>query len=441
MGRLRRVVVSALPRRLHPGLRRARTWAWITADSLRVAGWRLRRIPASPASVPHASRAPENGHVLIIDASMPDATRDAGSVFMLDIMRLLRDEGHAVTFLADDGGAPAAGVFALARLGVRTVEEGTDAGRWILAHGRDLTHVIVARPDIAQRHLHRARRWSPARILYYTHDLHSLRERRRWEVTGSPAARDTSARVGDIEAAVLRSADAVLTPSSAEVPHILRLAPGQEVHVVVPILNVPDALHREAQADLSGRRAIMCLGSFTHEPNVDAASVLVAEVMPVVWARFPEAEVMVIGQDPPPAVQALTADPRVEVTGHVPDLEPYWARARLLAAPLRYGAGVKGKVISALAAGVPVVTTSIGNEGIDLVDGRHAFIADAPHELAERICDLLADGALSRRLADAGRRHIAGHFSEARARSELVRALGPAPGPSRRRSRAAGSRW
>jgi glycosyltransferase involved in cell wall biosynthesis len=175
--------------------------------------------------------------------------------------------------------------------------------------------------------------------------------------------------------------------------------------------------------ELGERRDVLFLGSFTHEPNVDAAVILVRDVMPLVWPHAPDTMVVVVGQHPPSQVLAL-AGPRVEVTGHVPDLDPYWARARVMVAPLRYGAGVKGKLLASLAAGVPVVTTAVGNEGIDLADGTQALIGETPATLADHVTRVLSDAELARRLAREGRRHIGERFSESAMRGQLRDALG-----------------
>ena len=140
------------------------------------------------------------------------------------------------------------------------------------------------------------------------------------------------------------------------------------------------------------------------------------------WARVPEATVALIGDFVPPEVAALAAD-RVTVTGHVPELEPWWERARMSVSPLRYGSGVKGKIVASLEAGVPVVTTPVGNEGIALEPGTEALIGETPAELAAHIIRLYEDPDALVALADAGSAVIAGRFSEARAREDLFAAL------------------
>ena len=130
-------------------------------------------------------------------------------------------------------------------------------------------------------------------------------------------------------------------------------------------------------------RGLLFVGGFEHPPNTDAAVTLVRDVMPLVWRELGPVPVTIVGADPPAEVQAL-AGPEVDVAGWVEDLPPLYDSARVMVAPLRYGAGMKGKVTQSLAAGLPVVTTPVGAEGLGAVDGRDMLIAEDPAGLAER---------------------------------------------------------
>jgi glycosyltransferase involved in cell wall biosynthesis len=171
---------------------------------------------------------------------------------------------------------------------------------------------------------------------------------------------------------------------------------------------------------------VVFVGAFDHLPNVDATLVLVEDVMPVVWASFPGCRAILIGDHVPARVSALASD-RVEVTGHVASLDPYWARARLSVAPLRFGSGVKGKIIASLEAEVPVVTTAIGNEGIGLRDGSEVLLGETPTQLADAVMSLLADAELARSLAETGAAVLEQRFSEDRVRRDLLAALEARP--------------
>ena len=238
----RRRAARIVPAGLHPLSRRVRGWAWRIGDEVHAARWRRRHA----ASTGRAS-GERRDHVLVIDATSPEADRDAGSGFMLAIMRLLRDERHPVTFLPADRRMPDVAADALRAIDVVPGEDGVDVLDWLLAHGAELSHAIVARPDIAVRNVPRLRRWSRARIVYYTHDLHALRWQRHHERTGEEAALAAARRFRDVETVALRSADLVLTPSSAEIPEIARVAPDTPARVLVPIVELP-------RRDRSGRQ-------------------------------------------------------------------------------------------------------------------------------------------------------------------------------------------
>ena len=146
-----------------------------------------------------------------------------------------------------------------------------------------------------------------------------------------------------------------------------------------------------------GLSDIVFVGGFPHTPNVDAAHFIADEVMPLIWRDMPDARLVLVGYAPPPDVLAL-AGPRVVVTGHVPAVEPYLDKAQLVLAALRYGAGVKGKIVEALRLGVPVVTTSIGAEGIGIVPGKHALVGESAAELAAAALSLFREPTTLRRV-------------------------------------------
>ena len=186
--------------------------------------------------------------------------------------------------------------------------------------------------------------------------------------------------------------------------------PGADVRVLPPYFYKSVAKPSAESIPLPLRKEIIFVGGYAHVPNVDAAKVLVGEVMPLVWEQIPDARVMLIGSRPPPEVKELARD-RVEVIGYVPDLEPYYARARMSVSPLRYGAGVKGKIVSSLEQGVPVVTTPIGSEGIGLKPGVEVLVGNTPAEIAAHVVRLYKDEALLLSLAEAGRGVIDTRFN------------------------------
>jgi GT2 family glycosyltransferase/glycosyltransferase involved in cell wall biosynthesis len=375
-------------------------------------------------------RRPARSIVLVVDDKVPEHDRHAGALTMDMYVRLLVEEGFRVVYLPDDGLERQPYTDRLRQLGVEVLTGHVDAERWIVDNGVHLDHAILARPRVAPKYLTQLRRRSRARVLYYPHDVHFLRERRRYETTGDGSALGESEELREIEQALFRRVDCVLAPSLSEVDVIRELAPDAEVRVIPPYF------YRAAQElpdgpPLTERRDIAFLGAFDHLPNVDAARVLVREIMPKVWARIPDAKVILVGDFVPPSVQAL-AGRRVEVAGFVPDLAAVWGRARVSVSPLRYGSGVKGKIVASLQAGVPVVTTSVGNEGIALEPGVEALIGETPAELAAHVIRLYEEPEVLVALASAAAGAITGRYSWDRAREDLFSAMHVEPdGPAR----------
>jgi glycosyltransferase involved in cell wall biosynthesis len=163
-------------------------------------------------------------------------------------------------------------------------------------------------------------------------------------------------------------------------------------------------------APLAGRKDLFFIGGFEHQPNVDAVQWFVSEILPAVRRELPEVAFRVVGSRPTDEVKKL-GSPGVQVAGFVADPEPFFARSRVFVSPLRYGAGMKGKIGQAMAFGLPVVTTSVGAEGMRLADGETALVADDPASFAAAVVRLYRDDQLWRRLSENGRSHIERHFS------------------------------
>ena len=313
-------------------------------------------------------------------------------------------------------------------------------GEWFSQVAAHLSWVILSRPWVAPRYLHHIREHSRARVLYHPRDLYWLRERRRYEVTGDAEALRESERLYQIEREIFRRVDCGLTLSADEVPVIEAMAPDTEVRVMTPYFYPARTTSHPGDTPLAERQAVIFVGAFDHLPNVDAATVLVREVMPLVWQHLADVRVLLVGDFAPPAIEAL-ATARVEVLGYVPDLDTIWAQARMSVSPIRFGAGVKGKVVHSLQAGVPAITTPMGNEGIRLEPGVEVLIGETPEEIAHHIVSLYEDPDLLQALAQAGTRVIEERYSRARALTDLFAALriemdpGPATTPDHDRPR------
>jgi O-antigen biosynthesis protein len=357
-------------------------------------------------------------HVLVVDYQVPRWDHDAGSLRMLSIVRGFLDLGARVTFMPDNFVQQQPYTRILQRMGVEVFYGSLDINAELATIGPKLDLAILSRPHVASRWLDVLREFAPsARLVYDTVDLHWLREARKgapgvpsWDsvVDGNGSSLDSMApkakALRELELAMIRAADATVVVSDSERLQVERDVPGADVSVIPTVHDVESCV-----LPPEGRRGILFLGGFAHPPNVDAAIRLVKDVMPKVWRELGDVRLTIVGPNPPPEVQGL-ASPLVDVTGWVADLQPLFDQSRLMVAPLRYGAGLKGKVTQCLAVGLPVVTTPIGAEG--LVDAEECVLvgADAA-ELAAHTIRVHLDDELWQRLSRAGQQLIEEHCS------------------------------
>ena len=251
--------------------------------------------------------------------------------------------------------------------------------------------ILLSSPDAASGAIDVSRRAFPdATILYDSVDLHFLRQERRAEIVGGASERDYWL---DKELKCIRGSDITVTVTDNEAQIVRSLVPSARTFVL-PVVHEPDPqprLPHDATSDL------LFIGGFLHDPNIDAVRYLAREIMPLVTDEV-DARLWVIGPHPPEEIRAL-ASASVVVAGHVPDVTSHLRRARVFVSPVRFGAGMKGKNAHAMAYGVPLVTTTVGAEGMDLVDGDHVLIRDGAEPFAAGVVALYRDPALWGHLA------------------------------------------
>jgi O-antigen biosynthesis protein len=338
-------------------------------------------------------------HVLVIDHRVPMWDHDAGSLRMLSIMQALIELGARVTFMPENLAPTQPYTRRLQRMGIEMMYQldHNDVMSELARIGPGLSAAILCRPHPTSHWLDTVRDFAPAAtVAYDTVDLHWLREARKGASGAAtnalvvsngnfdPALISPKAKaLRELELAMIRATDVTFVVSDSERLQIEHDVPGTNtlmvpmVHDIQPYVPPPDA-----------RSGILFVGSFEHVPNVSAAVGLVKEVMPAVWSELGNVQLTIVGSAPPPEVQAL-ASPLVDIAGWVEDLQPLLEQSRLLVAPLRFGAGMKGKVTQSLAAGLPVVTTSIGAEGLL----RSADGASGVNGGKDQQCLLIADDA------------------------------------------------
>jgi GT2 family glycosyltransferase len=359
--------------------------------------------------------------VLVIDALTPQPDRDSGSLRMFNLLRLLREEGAHVVFVPSNRAHDGAYTQALQQLGVETwyAPYAKRPPAWLREHGSRFDSVLVSRHYVMREWLPLLRRHAPqARVVFDSVDLHYLRERRGAELANDRTLMRGAERTRALELDIIARSDATLVVSEVERQLLAQDAPQAQVEILSNLHHV----HGNGRP-FEERRDIVFVGGFRHPPNVDAVLWFVDEVWPRIHARRPDLSFHCIGGDVPAAIEALSDRPGVIVHGHVPDLDPYMEGARLAVAPLRYGAGVKGKVNLSMAHGQPVVATACAVEGMHLRDGEDVLVAEDAEAFADAVLRAYDDAALWRRLAENGLRNVQAHFSHDAARDVVRRQL------------------
>ncbi len=358
--------------------------------------------------------------VLILDEAVPQPDRDSGSLRQYNLIRMLIDGGAHVVFVPtrrEHAGAPTE---ALQRLGVEVWYAPflQGIGPWLREHGPRFAVVMMVRHHVASECLPLLRSYAPqARTVFDTVDLHYLRERRGAELAGNAGLLRDAERTRARELAVMAASDVTVLVSAAEREQLKTDAPGLEVELI-------SNLHEVAPGggDWADRHDLVFVGGFRHPPNVDAMHWFIGEVFGLIRAQLPQVRFHCIGADVPDALRTLAATrPGVEIHGFVPVVTPYMDQVRIAVAPLRFGAGVKGKINLSMAHGQPVVATTCAVEGMHLQDGEDVLVADDAAAFAAAVVRLYQDPALWQRLSSAGRRNVAAHFSLETARDTVQR--------------------
>ncbi|MGH8026800.1 MAG: glycosyltransferase [Pseudoxanthomonas sp.] len=381
--------------------------------------WRetLATFPAPGTTPTPATIHAHQRQILIVDEAVPQPDRDSASLRLFNLMKLLRQENAHVVFLATEHAPPPRALERLQALGVEAWYPpfSPRPPAWLSAHGKRFAVILACRYHLADKILPLARKHAPqARLLLDTIDLHYLREARAAQLAGSEALAKAALQTRQRELAVVASADITLVVSETEREVLAMDAPASKVEVL-------SNLHEVAGPGLAfpQRQDLVFVGGFRHTPNVDAVRWFVQDVFPRVRQRLPETVFHCIGGDVPDSIAALEQG-GVIVHGHVPDLDPAMNGMRIAVAPLRFGAGVKGKINLSMAHGQPVVATRCAVEGMHLQEGIDVLVADEAQAFADAIVRLYTDEDLWNRLSRNGLENVARHFSMEAAR-EVVR--------------------
>jgi len=354
--------------------------------------------------------------ILVIDHYVPTFDRDSGSFRMYHLLKILVDLGHKVTFIGDNLARLEPYTTELQQSGVEILHQPyiSSIEEYLVNKGNFFDIVILSRAHIAKKHIYSVRRYcSNAKIIFDTVDLQFLRESRRAEVEDNSNILVEAEKLKQLELQLARLSDVTLVVSPIEKEILRKEDPSLQVDVVSNIHKINKCLH-----SFSEREGIMFLGGFAHMPNVDGVKWFVEEIFPLIKENIPDLVFYIVGNEPPEDIKSLNSQDII-VTGYVEDLSPYFDNCRVFVSPLRYGAGVKGKINQSMSYGLPVVTTSVGAEGMALVDGKNALISDRPEEFADNVVELYRNEQLWSVLSRNSIKNVRENFSYDMAKETL----------------------
>jgi GT2 family glycosyltransferase/glycosyltransferase involved in cell wall biosynthesis len=361
-------------------------------------------------------RQPWGKNVLVIDHHLPMPDRDSGSLRMFQMLRILHELGHRVTFIPDNlanippytGELQKRGIEVLYHPYIKKVCD------YLISHGALLDAVVLSRCDFARKHIADVRLHAPqSRVIFDTVDLHYLREDREAQLTLDPEVCRKARERQQLEHELIEQADETWVVSPVEQRLLQEKWPGKSIQLVSNIVDIPGS-----KTPFAFRRDWLFIGGFQHRPNIDAVLFFMQEIYPFVSERLQDAKFYIIGDKVPPEIAALATE-RIIVAGLQRDVRTFFNSVRLSVAPLRFGAGIKGKINQSMAFGVPVVATSLAVEGMGLIDREDILVADDPEDFARALVELYESEELWNRLSENGIKKTRALYSTDTARKKL----------------------
>ncbi len=357
--------------------------------------------------------------MLVIDHYVPHFDKDAGSKTTFQYLQLFVSLGLNTKFIGDNFFRHEPYTTALQQLGIEVLYGPWYANnwqQWIIDNSEHIDYILLNRPHISIKYIDFLKKVTNATILYYGHDLHFLREAKQYEIEKNPQLLKSAEKWKETESYLFEQSDIVLTPSEDEKKIIAALNPAYRVETILPYFFPEPAT---AVDNFYERNDVLFVGGFNHQPNVDAIEWFCSQVWPAIHAAIPAARFIVVGSNPPDAIKKWDGN-GIDIKGFVSEkeLDTIYRKAKLVAIPLRYGAGVKGKTVEAMYHGLPIVTTSFGVEGMPGDTGFITPVNDAT-AFADEVLKLYSDNTLLQQQSKAATNYINLHFTAQTAAAKM----------------------
>jgi GT2 family glycosyltransferase len=344
---------------------------------------RLNKHQPNGQNVDEAKDRRANKRVLVLDHCTPTPDQDSGSIDAYNQMILFREMDFQVTFIPEDNFLYMPKyTTALQRIGVEALYAPyvTSVEQHVREHGFRYDLVFIARPVAFERQINLIRKYCRrAKVIFHTVDLHFLRMEREADLLNSDDQREKAKKFKEKELSLIEQADVTTVLSEEELRILGGLVPKCKLKLLPYSRSIPGTTKKFEE-----RKDIIFVGGFQHTPNVDAVKYFVSEVMPLIRNKRLGIKFHVVGSNPPQEIKEL-ASSDIVIHGFIESLSPLLDQMKLSVAPLRYGAGIKGKIGTSMAAGLPVIATPLAAEGMNLSDNQNILIAKDSEEYAEKI--------------------------------------------------------
>lgn len=350
--------------------------------------------------------------VVVVDHYVLQPDRDAGSRSTLAIMTGLQKMGFTVKFWPDNLWYDPEYTPKMQQLGVEVFYGSEHVGKFkemLIAAEGGVSHVLLNRPHIAVNYLDVLQSFPAIHCVYYGHDLHFERLQREYDLQPSAALKKDIDHFYQLETGIWQKVDVVLYPSAEEAKTVKKIAPTINAAAVCPYV-YDDIEKYSNRAVVEGNKIIFVAG-FGHPPNTDAAVWFVQEIYPLIKAQRPDVMLYLIGSKPTEQVLQLQSA-SINVTGYVTDAElaAHYASARVAVVPLRFGAGVKNKVVEAMAYGVPLITTEVGIQGLEGAE-QLIPVTSLATDFARHVLEVIESDKKWQEYSLAGNEYVAAHYS------------------------------
>lgn len=363
---------------------------------------------------------PSKKNILVIDHHIPFFDRDAGSYRMYNLLKIFTELNYNVNFIGDDINHLEPYDTVIEHLGVQVLyyPKIRSIKNFLSRWGQYYQIVIISRPNVAEKYFDDVRFFCyNAKIVYDTVDLRYLRQVRLAELKNDKKLMKKANKLKEIELQLIQKSDVIFVVSSIEKRILLQQNPLLNIHVVSLIYDI-----NYPPSNFVQRQDLLFLGGFLHSPNVDGIEWFIKEIFPLIMKIRPDIKLYIVGDNPPKKIQTFSSR-NIIITGYQEDLSGFFNHCRVFIAPLRFGAGLKGKIIHSMSNGLPVVTTTIGSEGIGIIDGYNGFVSDDPALFADKVIQLYQREEIWNKFSIAGIEHIKNNYSYKRTMEQINQIL------------------